>query len=100
MQLRWPSPLATAWQNWLLPGGERLHATLPQRFGLLIRRQAEDAYAVALVWDSTCRRWFALRRAEITQSALEPILAALSTRLDYLLDQPVGAPDCTLPAAA
>ena len=100
MQLRWPGDISDALAEWALPRGETLHGTLPKRFGLLIRRQAEDAYAVSLVWDSNCKQWFSLRRQELTASALAPILAVLGTRLEYLLDQPVGAPDHTLPSVA
>jgi hypothetical protein len=100
MELRWPAPLGEVWQTWALPRGELLQGTLPKRFGLLIRRQADDAYAVSLVWDSTCKQWFSLRRQEIVASALEPVLAALGTQLSYLLDQPVGGPDRSLTTAA
>jgi hypothetical protein len=100
MQLRWPGSAGETAQAWLLPLGEALHGPPPQRFGLLVRRQAEDAYAIALVWDSTCRQWFSLRRHEVVGTALEPVLAALGTRLEYLLDQPVGSPDRPLPTAA
>jgi hypothetical protein len=100
MQLRWPAAEAEAVRPWALPGGEVLHAALPRRFGLLIRRQAEDAYALSLVWDSACKQWFSLRRHEIAGSALGGVLAALGTSLDYLLDQPVGAADQTLTSAA
>jgi hypothetical protein len=100
MQLRWPGPAGETSQAWLLPRSETLHGPPPRRFGLLIRRQAEDAYAISLVWDSTCRQWFSLRRHEVLGTALEPVLAALGTRLDYLLDQPVGSPERPLPTAA
>jgi hypothetical protein len=100
MTLRWPADVADAWQTWALPCGEKLQGAPPRRFGLLIRRQAEDAYAVSLVWDSNCRQWFSLRRHEITASALGSILAALGTQLDYLLDQPVGSQERSLTTAA
>jgi hypothetical protein len=97
MQLRWPGEAGNCVLNWTLPGGEVLHGAPPKRFAVLVRRQAEDAYALTLVWDSTCRQWFSLRRHEITASGLSPVLAALGTRLDSLLDQPIGAPDRSLP---
>jgi hypothetical protein len=100
MQLRWPGDAGERVQNWTLPGGEGVQWPLPKRFGLLVRRQSEDAYALSLVWDANCRQWFSLRRHEIADSSLRPVLAALDTQLDYLLDQPVGSPDQTLPAAA
>ena len=100
MQLNWPGASAEATQTWLLPRGEVVHGPPPRRLGLLVRRQAEDAYAISLVWDSTCRQWFSLRRHEIAASSLAPVLAALHTQIDYLLDQPVGSPEQTLPATA
>ncbi len=99
MQLRWPGT-AEGEQVWTLPRGEIVRGGYPMRFGLLIRRQAEDAYAVSLVWDALCRQWFALRRQEISQSSLHGILAALDTRLDYLLEQPIGSPERAFPVAA
>ncbi|MBY0228778.1 MAG: hypothetical protein K2W96_05815 [Gemmataceae bacterium] len=87
MQLRWGDD---AERDWPLPLGEQLRGTLPERFGVLIRRQAEDSYAVTLMWDSTYRQWYSLRRRELEGSALPAVLAALGTPLAYLLDQPVG----------
>lgn len=86
MQLSWPTPPAD--QHWRLPNGEALFGPLPTRFGVLVRRQADDAYAVTLVWDSTYRQWFSMRRRELLASSLGAILAALGTPLEYLLDQP------------
>jgi hypothetical protein len=100
MQLHWPGEAGGIVQKWTLPGGESIQGTPPKRFGLLVRRQAEDAYALSLVWDSTCRQWFSLRRHEIAGSSLAPLLAALETQLDYLLDQPIGCAERTLPSAA
>jgi hypothetical protein len=99
MQLAWPSP--TAGQgSWTLPSGEVLSGPPPARFGLHVRRQADDAYAVTLLWDSTYRQWFSLRRRELLASSLGLVLAALGTPLEYLLDQPTGPPDRPLPSAA
>lgn len=100
MLLRWPDPGTFRERTWTLPGGEPLLGPLPRRFGVRIRRQAEDAYNVALVWDSTYRQWFSLRRREIQGCALDVILGAMGTRLDYLLDQPVELPDRPMPGAA
>src|SRR5262245_23133872 len=97
MVLRWPDE---AERTWTLPTGEPLHGPPPHRFGVRLRRQAEDAYNLALVWDSTYRQWFSLRRKEIVGTAVEPILAALGTQLAYLLDQPVGDAERTIPGAA
>jgi hypothetical protein len=97
MQLTWP---AVPEQPWLLPSGEALAGRPPSRFGLDVRRQAEDAYAVTLVWDSTYRQWFSLRRRELLASSLGIILAALGTPIEYLLDQPIGPPDRPRQSAA
>jgi hypothetical protein len=88
MLLQWPAPQDAQESTWKLPRGESVAGRLPRRFGVRIRRQAEDAYAVALVWDSTYRQWFSLRRREVLDTALEAVLLAMGTRLDYLLDQP------------
>jgi len=89
MQLTWPEfPPRT----WTLPSGETLTGPLPARFGLRIHRQADDAYAVTLLWDSTYRQWFALRRQELLASSLGMILGSLGTPLEYVLDQPLGPP--------
>lgn len=98
MVLRWPD--GDEPRTWPLPRGEVIHGPRPRRFGLRVRRQDEDAYQVALVWDSTYRQWFSLRRDEVLGSAVEPILASLGTALAALLDQPVGAPEKQLPGAA
>ena len=96
MHLRWEDPAERAWT---LPLGERLRGTLPARFGLRVRRQAEDSYAVTLLWDSTYRQWFSLRRRELEASALPAVLEALGTPLAGLLDQPLGVPACRAGAA-
>jgi hypothetical protein len=88
MQLTWPDGPGEA-RRWTLPLGERIDGPLPVRFGVRVRRQDADAYAVTLVWDSTYRQWFSLRRAELLASDLSVVLKALGTPLDYLLDQPV-----------
>lgn len=97
MLLRWAEESA---EDWSLPAGEAVHGPLPRRFGVRVRRQDEDAYNLTLVWDSTYRQWFSLRRHEIVGTAVEPILAALGTPLAYLLDQPVGAAELQVPGAA
>jgi hypothetical protein len=97
MLLRWADEAA---RDWALPVGEAVHGPLPRRFGVRVRRQDEDAYSVALVWDSTYRQWFSLRRREIVGTAVEPVLAALGTQLAYLLDQPIGAAERQVPDAA
>ena len=62
MQLHWADLTE---QTWLLPRGEGLVGPPPRRFALQVRRQAEDAYALLLVWDSTYRQYFSLRRREV-----------------------------------
>jgi hypothetical protein len=100
MELRWPE-LPSNPPGWVLPSGEVLKGPLPSRFGLHVRRQADDAYAVTLVWGPTYRQWFSLRRRELLASSLGLVLAALGTPLEYLLDQPVGRPpDGPLTSAA
>jgi hypothetical protein len=100
MVLRWPEPLGSAARGWALPGGEMIQGSPPRRFAARLRRQAEDAYHLALVWDSTYRQWFSLRREELLGCAVEPVLAALGTALAQLLDQPVGGPERALTGAA
>ena len=87
VQLAWPADAPSQGQ-WTLPNGEQLTGPPPGRFGVRIRRQAEDAYAVTLLWDTTCRQWFSLRRRELLASSLVEILTALGTPLEQALDQP------------
>lgn len=98
MNLCWPADAGE--RDWRLPGGEVLRDRPPARFGVRVRRQDEDAYAVTLLWGPVYRQWFSLRRREVLDSALGEMLAALGTPLAYLLDQPVGGPDRPLPSAA
>ena len=44
---------------------------------------------IPLLWDSMRLQWSALTRAQVLDSALAPILAALGGDLGYYLDQPV-----------
>jgi hypothetical protein len=89
VHLRWPDARP---RRWALPGGEALEGPPPARFGLSLRRQADDAYAVTLLWDSTYRQWYSLRRAELLASSLVPVLAALGTPLAEMLDRPAAHP--------
>jgi hypothetical protein len=89
VQLVWPAD-APSQDPWTLPNGEQLTGPPPGRFGVRIRRQAEDAYAVTLLWDSTYRQWYSLRRRELQASSLGAVLAALGTPLESLLDQPAS----------
>lgn len=100
MVLRWSPAAEAASRQWVLPGGDTLEGSLPRRFGIRLRRQNEDAYHLALVWDSTYRQWFSLRRKEILGSALEPVLEALGNPLESLLSQPVSDSPRSIPGAA
>lgn len=100
MQLAWPEDAADAELLWALPGGELHRGRLPRRFGLRVRRQAEDAYSITLLWDCVTRQWFSLRRRDLLSTALCGLLARMGTRLEDLLDQPVGSPDIPVPSAA
>jgi hypothetical protein len=101
MCLHWglgrPEPLAQLWQ---LPAGVSLDGPPPQRFGIRIQRLAADAYTVRLLWDRTCFVWTPLDRLELADSSLAPLLSALGTDLDYLLDQPVESCPTTFSRAA
>jgi hypothetical protein len=77
--------------TWELPGGVAVTGPPPRRFGIDIRRQGGDAYAVRLLWDGTLLTWPAAAREQILASALAPLLAALGTDLWCLLDQPLAA---------
>ena len=94
MTLRWgpdaPEPAGECWQ---LPEGVRLSGPIPERFGIRVRRRAADAYAVCLLWNRTCLSWASLTREQLLDSDLPPILDALETDLDQILNQAVGADD-------
>ena len=72
MQLHWPDGPRGEFR-WALPLGEEITGPAPTRFGLRVRRQDEDAYAVTLLWDSTYRQWFA--------SIIDRICASISSAL-------------------
>lgn len=99
MQLTWPDSSPDE-QSWTLPSGERFTGPAPTRFGIRVRRQSEDAYAVTLLWDSNYRQWFSLRRGELIGSSLSAVLAALGTPLETFLDQPIGPLERAIPNAA
>ena len=89
MRLRWPAPSAGGVRGWDLPGGVRLTGPPPEAFGVRLQRWGDDSYAACLLWDSMRLQWSALTRAQVLDSALAPILAALGGDLGYYLDQPV-----------
>jgi hypothetical protein len=87
-------------QVWQLPDGVSLDGPPPQRFGISIQRIGDDAYAVRLLWNRICFVWMPVERLQLTESSLGPLLSALGTDLDYLLDQPVESCPTTFPKAA
>jgi hypothetical protein len=87
-------------QVWQLPDGVSLDGPPPQRFGISIQRIGDDAFAVRLLWNRICFVWMQVERLELTDSSLSPLLSALGTDLDYLLDQPVESSTTTFPRAA
>jgi hypothetical protein len=89
LSLSWPAGEAgEAGRAWRLPEGVNLPGP-PVQFGLRVRRQAADTYAVHLLWDRTRLTWEALTRAQLLDSDLAELLAALSADLWHLLEQPV-----------
>jgi hypothetical protein len=90
MCLRWECDANEVEEHqWELPEGVTLRGPLPERFGISIRRERKDAYRVRLLWDRTYLVWQDLPRAQILDSVLAPLLAAMGTDLWYLLEQPV-----------
>jgi hypothetical protein len=96
MRLRWPDGPRDHY--WVLPTGEELVGPPPERFGVWVRRQASDEYAISLVWDEVVQESFA-GRWRLLNSSLRPVLEALGTNLAYLLDQPIAAEPCELAGA-
>ena len=98
MRLEWPDAER---RTWLLPERLAQAGPPPRRFGLRVQRRGTDAYAVCLLWDRCRCLWPDLRRAQLLDSSLTPLLAALGTDLAYLLDQPVrdGPPPVRLAGA-
>jgi hypothetical protein len=90
MCLRWPDSDERVWE---LPEGVRLVGPAPERFGVSIQRQGEDAYTVRLIWNRTGLTWPCLTRAELLPGDLAILLEAMGTDLWYLLDQPIGVAD-------
>jgi hypothetical protein len=87
MELRWPTPCDWAWH---LPDGTTIIGPAPTSFGVTVHRQGSDAFLVRCLWNDRDYVWTDLTANEILESSLSPILAALGTRLDYLLDQPLA----------
>jgi hypothetical protein len=100
MCLRWPAEDTGEGECvWELPEGVRFAGPPPHHFGIRIQRQADDSYAVRLLWDRTCLTWLDLTRDQLLHSDLDAMLASLGTDLWYLLDQPLPHPECTPRAA-
>jgi hypothetical protein len=100
MRLRWdPNAPGSAERHWYLPGGVSLTGPAPERFGITIHRRAADAYAVRVLWNTTCMSWAGLTRVQVLTSALVPLLRAMGTDLWHLLDQPVSG-EFALPSEA
>ena len=74
---------------WHLPGHLTVRGPAPERFGVSVVRQSQDAYQVRVVWNEMCLSWDGLTRRQILASAVASILEALGTDVTGLLDQPM-----------
>ncbi len=93
MRLEWSGPAAAAGQRtWALPGEITLRGAAPTEFGIYVQREGEDSYDVRLVWNQTHLSQKGLTRRQLRQTCLGPLLRAMGTDFEYLLDQPVCAP--------
>lgn len=88
MHLRWSARAGNV-HPWRLPGGITIDGPAPERFGFLLRRHAEDAYLLSVVWDQASLHWLDLTRRQILDTSFPFVLNAIGTDLNYLLDQPV-----------
>jgi hypothetical protein len=88
--LRWPEPAGSAERLWELPEGLSILGKPPRQFGLQLRRQAADGYAVRMVWERTQLSWPALSRMELLGSSLAALLSAVGLDLWSMLEQPVA----------
>jgi hypothetical protein len=92
MRLRWdPNVLGFGERLWYLPENICVSGSAPERFGVRIERQGDDAYAVQVLWNRTHLNWPELTRVQMLTSALAPLLAALGIDLWQLLAEPVRA---------
>jgi hypothetical protein len=89
MVLRWADNPGQADRLWELPEGMCIVGGGPLLFGIRIRRQSPDTYAVRLLWETTQMRWAALSRVALLGSCLAPLLGALGIDLWSLLEQPL-----------
>lgn len=89
MRLHWPVG-SLAEQSWHLPQGITLTSPPPEQFGLSIKRWADDAFALRLLWNDHLLEWRQLSRRQILTCSLTPLLRALGTDVWQLLEQPVA----------
>jgi hypothetical protein len=90
LRLRWDtSAMGFSERLWDLPENVCVTGPAPERFGVSIERQGEDAYAVRVLWNRTYLSWTELTRVQLLTSALAPLLSALGTDLWQLLAEPV-----------
>ena len=80
---------ATTERLWELPDGFSILGLAPRRFGLLVRRDASDAYGVRILWDRTQLVWRGVSRLDLLGSCLAPLLSAVGLDLWSLLEQPI-----------
>lgn len=76
-------------RTWYLPDNLVLKGPAPERFGVTIIRQGDNAFQVRLLWNEMGLSWNGLTRTQIMSSSLAMILQALGTDLWYLLEQPI-----------
>jgi hypothetical protein len=89
MHLRWPDEGGNDTVLWHFPGNVRVISPLPDRLGLRIHRTGTDAYEIYLRWNSMSLHWQDTPRSQLVRSSIGPVLAALGTDLEHLLEQPL-----------
>ena len=93
MRLLWPVAEGQSEEcAWVLPLGDVFNGPAPREFGFSLHRTGDDQYDARLRWDSRRIHWTSLRRADLLESSLPVVLAAMGTDLHYLLDQPISEP--------
>jgi hypothetical protein len=92
MHLRWEGlPEAEQSHFWKFPEGITLQGPVARGFGIHILRHHLDSYAVHIVWNQTHLAWNSLTRRHLLESCIGPLLEAMGTDLQYLLDQPISS---------
>jgi hypothetical protein len=90
MELCWDSETPGISEcTWHLPNSVVLKGPAPERFGIAIHRQGDNAYRVRVLWNEMTFTWDDLTRMQVMTSSLTQILHALGTDLWYLLNQPI-----------